>query len=76
MKLVLEENGAEIDDDEELQLVCGAGHKLMFLLADERWTPAVSSEVWCMFDSRFLIVPGQIILSYYEMNCFPVALSF
>jgi hypothetical protein len=44
VKIVLDKNGAELDDEDELQLVCNNGQSLMFLLPGEKWT-TVTAEV-------------------------------
>jgi hypothetical protein len=35
---VLETNGAEIDEDDEIEFVCSSGQTLMFLMENEHWT--------------------------------------
>jgi hypothetical protein len=44
VKIVLDKNGAELDDDNEPQLVCNSEQSLMFLLPGEKWT-TVTAEV-------------------------------
>lgn len=38
IKLVMDENGAEIDEDSELTAVCASHHPLMFLLDGQQWS--------------------------------------
>ena len=54
IKFVMEENGAEIEDADELQSVCAAGHGLMFLLPGENWIPQLV--VGIVFAFLYLVV--------------------
>ena len=40
LRYVLEADGAEIDDDEEITAVCSSGLKIMFLLSTDTWSSA------------------------------------